>query len=159
MDKECLFCKFAKEKDYVWENETFYFRFDEFPVCSGHGLIIPKEHIVSLFDLTQEQFIDLRNAIHNAKKIIESYDLKSLYEKIISKNISTKSVEFCQDCLDSKFLSKIPNAYTIGNNEGIAAGRTIHHLHIQVIPRYKGDVKDFIGGIRHIIPGKGNYRD
>ncbi len=50
-----------------------------------------------------------------------------------------------------------PDAFNIGINEGVAAGRTIHHLHVHLIPRYKGDVKNPIGGVRHVIPGKGFY--
>lgn len=50
-----------------------------------------------------------------------------------------------------------PEAFNIGVNDGEAAGRTVHHLHIHLIPRYKGDVEKPRGGIRHIIPGKGNY--
>jgi len=50
-----------------------------------------------------------------------------------------------------------PDGFNIGINDGEAAGRTIHHLHIHLIPRYKGDVDNPRGGVRHIIPGKGNY--
>jgi diadenosine tetraphosphate (Ap4A) HIT family hydrolase len=50
-----------------------------------------------------------------------------------------------------------PDGYNIGINDGEAAGRTIHHLHIHIIPRYKGDIKNPRGGVRHIIPGKGFY--
>jgi len=46
--------------------------------------------------------------------------------------------------------------FNIGINEGKLAGRTIHHLHIHVIPRYKNDVEDPTGGIRNILP-EGNY--
>ena len=50
-----------------------------------------------------------------------------------------------------------PDGYNIGINEKEAAGRTIHHLHIHLIPRYKNDVLNPRGGIRNIIPEKGNY--
>jgi|SRR5882757_6531261 len=45
-----------------------------------------------------------------------------------------------------------PDGYTIGINEGKAAGRTIDHLHIHLIPRRFGDVKDPRGGIRRAVP-------
>jgi len=45
-----------------------------------------------------------------------------------------------------------PHGYTIGINEGRAAGRSIDHLHIHVIPRRFGDVEDPAGGIRQILP-------
>lgn len=46
-----------------------------------------------------------------------------------------------------------PDGYTIGVNEGAAAGRTIDHLHIHLIPRRHGDVPDPRGGVRHVLPG------
>jgi len=45
-----------------------------------------------------------------------------------------------------------PEGYTIGVNEGRAAGRSVDHLHIHLIPRYYGDVDDPRGGIRQVLP-------
>ncbi|MEH0826780.1 MULTISPECIES: HIT family protein [unclassified Micromonospora] len=45
-----------------------------------------------------------------------------------------------------------PEGWTIGVNEGRAAGRSVDHLHIHVIPRRFGDVEDPAGGIRQILP-------
>lgn len=42
-----------------------------------------------------------------------------------------------------------PDGYNIGINCGEAAGQTIFHLHIHIIPRYKGDVENPRGGIRN----------
>ncbi|MCC5952689.1 MAG: HIT domain-containing protein, partial [Acidimicrobiia bacterium] len=50
-----------------------------------------------------------------------------------------------------------PSGYNVGFNSGIAAGQTVDHLHVHVIPRYAGDVADPTGGVRHVIPGRGNY--
>ena len=50
-----------------------------------------------------------------------------------------------------------PDGYNVGFNAGAAAGQTVFHLHVHVIPRYAGDVADARGGIRHVIPGKANY--
>ncbi|MBR9702608.1 HIT family protein [Candidatus Woesearchaeota archaeon] len=63
-----------------------------------------------------------------------------------------------EDALESKFLKKKPQGYNIGINEGTVAGQTIMHLHIHMIPRYKGDVENPVGGVRNIFPGKGNYK-
>ena len=46
-----------------------------------------------------------------------------------------------------------PDGYNIGANAGAAAGQTIEHAHIHVIPRYRGDVEDPRGGIRRVLLG------
>ena len=58
-----------------------------------------------------------------------------------------------------EFLQKEynPDGFNLGVNCGETAGQTVFHAHIHVIPRYKGDVPNPRGGIRHVIPGKGNY--
>ena len=50
-----------------------------------------------------------------------------------------------------------PDGFNIGLNDGVAAGQTVMHAHIHVIPRYSGDVPDPRGGVRWVIPGKANY--
>jgi superfamily II DNA or RNA helicase/diadenosine tetraphosphate (Ap4A) HIT family hydrolase len=50
-----------------------------------------------------------------------------------------------------------PDGYNLGVNVGEAAGQTVVHLHLHVIPRYLGDVPDPRGGVRHVIPHKANY--
>ncbi|MEA1876977.1 MAG: HIT family protein [Bacteroidota bacterium] len=50
-----------------------------------------------------------------------------------------------------------PDGYNIGINDGAAAGQTVQHLHIHIIPRYKGDSPDPRGGIRWVIPEKVKY--
>lgn len=52
-----------------------------------------------------------------------------------------------------------PDSYNIGINEGEEAGQTIPHLHIHIIPRYKGDVANPRGGVRWVIPAKANYSE
>ncbi len=51
------------------------------------------------------------------------------------------------------------DAFNIGINAGPAAGQTVAHAHIHVIPRFKGDVDDPRGGIRGLIPGRTRYWD
>ncbi|OGY87626.1 MAG: hypothetical protein A2233_01605 [Candidatus Kerfeldbacteria bacterium RIFOXYA2_FULL_38_24] len=80
-----------------------------------------------------ESFFDL-----SEKEVLQMYDVLRETKKII-------------------FEKYNPDACNVGVNEGRAAGRTIHHLHIHIIPRYEGDVENPRGGILNIIPGKGDY--
>jgi diadenosine tetraphosphate (Ap4A) HIT family hydrolase len=50
-----------------------------------------------------------------------------------------------------------PAGYNIGINDGTAAGQTVPHLHIHLIPRYSGDQDDPRGGVRWVIPDKAAY--
>jgi len=52
-----------------------------------------------------------------------------------------------------------PDGFNVGINIGDAAGQTVFHLHVHVIPRHEGDVADPRGGVRGVIPGKANYGD
>ena len=51
----------------------------------------------------------------------------------------------------------MPAGFNVGINDGAAAGQTIPHLHIHLIPRYEGDQEDPRGGVRWVIPEKANY--
>ena len=50
-----------------------------------------------------------------------------------------------------------PDGFNIGVNEGPAAGQTIGHAHVHIIPRRTGDVADPRGGVRWVIPDKAKY--
>lgn len=50
-----------------------------------------------------------------------------------------------------------PDAFNIGVNDGAAAGQTVPHAHVHLIPRYAGDTPDARGGIRWVMPHKARY--
>jgi diadenosine tetraphosphate (Ap4A) HIT family hydrolase len=50
------------------------------------------------------------------------------------------------------------DAYNIGQNIGEAAGQTVMWPHVHLIPRREGDMEDPRGGVRHVIPERGNYK-
>ena len=113
----------------------------------------------------------------NKKKIIENENAFAIYDGFpISKGhvlvIPKRVVAEIFDLNDEEYSScfnlvkdvkKIleeefkPDGFNIGINNGEKAGQTIFHAHIHIIPRYSGDVDNPRGGIRHVIPGKGDY--
>jgi diadenosine tetraphosphate (Ap4A) HIT family hydrolase len=64
-------------------------------------------------------------------------------------------VRVAKSYLDEEYS---PDGYNIGINDGSVAGQTIMHLHIHLIPRYSGDMKNPRGGVRGVIPGKQQYQ-
>ena len=50
-----------------------------------------------------------------------------------------------------------PDGFNIGVNVGEAVGQSVFHVHMHLIPRYKGDVENPKGGVRGVIPSKQNY--
>ena len=63
-------------------------------------------------------------------------------------------IDTMKTILDAKFQ---PAGYNIGVNIGAAAGQTIMHVHIHLIPRYHGDMERPTGGVRGVIPKKQSY--
>lgn len=126
--KSCPFCQLTSGVNntvILFENETGFVVLDGFPITQGHSLIIPKQHISSFFEITQQQRQDLFALVDLAKT-----DLDKQYQ---------------------------PASYNIGINDGEAAGQTIPHLHIHLIPRYVEADKDPRGGVRWLVPEKADY--
>ncbi len=63
-------------------------------------------------------------------------------------------LDLAKKAADAEFNA---GGYNIGINDGPAAGQTVPHLHIHLIPRFKGDMPDPRGGVRWIIPDKADY--
>jgi diadenosine tetraphosphate (Ap4A) HIT family hydrolase len=73
---------------------------------------------------------------------------------IHERNELTELIHKAKDLIEIDYY---PDGYNIGMNCGEVAGQSVMHFHCHVIPRYKGDMKNPRGGVRHCIEGKGNY--
>lgn len=65
-----------------------------------------------------------------------------------------KAIDMAKELIGKEYK---PEGYNIGMNCGEVAGQTVMHFHCHLIPRYKGDMDDPRGGIRHCVAGKGYY--
>lgn len=120
----CPFCALPSERIVGANDHALWIR-DGFPISPGHSLVIPKRHIRSFFETTEEERQSLLLLLDEAKQ-----------------------------AADTEFN---PDGYNIGINDGPAAGQTVPHLHIHLIPRYTGDLEDPRGGVRWVIPEKADY--
>ena len=115
------------ESEWHCANALCFAIFDSFPVSRGHVLVITRRVVPTFFDCAQPEQAALMELVGEVKRLLDQQ-------------------------LDPK-----PDGYNVGFNAGTAAGQTVPHVHVHVIPRYAGDMADPRGGVRHVIPEKGNY--
>ena len=160
-EQNCYFCKVSSgEADpFIFENRSFVGIFDVNPVNPGHALVIPRRHLASIFNLNKTEQTDYFDAIKGVKSVIEKTDMIDLYQSMLKRScLQDRPKDHIKTVLRLPFLANKPNAYTIGNNDGREAGRSIDHLHVILLPRYKGDVENPSGGIRNVIPSRASYQ-
>ena len=122
--QSCPFCSMDISRVLI-SNQFAIAAADAFPVSVGHTLIIPKRHISSIFDATEQELVHIFKLVTQTRVLLnDQYKHQGL---------------------------------NIGINDGVAAGQTVMHLHIHLIPRYKGDQGDPRGGVRWIFPDKAKY--
>ncbi len=124
MSVRCPFCT-IEESQIVTQNAVAIAFRDAFPVAEGHTLVIPREHVTSIFDLSESDQAG-------------QWQLVAQVRSDLAEQLS-------------------PAGFNIGINDGEAAGQTVPHAHIHIIPRYHDDVPDPRGGVRWIIPEKAVY--
>jgi len=124
----CAFCSLPDARIWLQNPAALAFR-DGYPVSVGHTLVIPRRHVLSIFECAPEELMQLWTLVEEVRATL----LRELP------------------------TSLQPDGFTIGVNDGLAAGQTILHGHIHVIPRRVGDVIDPRGGIRWVIPDKADY--
>ncbi len=117
-------------------------------------LIIPRENYVletpSFFVLRDRYPVSPGHSLIITKKLRRDYFELTEEEQI-------ELVKVINQVKENILKEYAPDGYNIGMNCGAAAGQTVFHFHCHVIPRYKGDMEDPRGGVRHCIRGKGYY--
>lgn len=87
--------------------------------------------------------------------IIPKHHVGSFFEVSTEERMSMLALlDLAKAAVDGQYG---PDAYNIGINDGAAAGQTVPHLHLHLIPRYSADVADARGGVRWVIPDKADY--
>ena len=68
---DCKFCEIIKNKEFLIENDLAVAFYDSYPVSVGHALIIPKRHVETYFDLSEEEIKAMLSLSKEMKKIID----------------------------------------------------------------------------------------
>ena len=87
--------------------------------------------------------------------IIPKRHIASFFE--VTKEEQTAILDLLAELRESLKKQHNPDGFNVGINDGTAAGQTVMHLHIHLIPRYAGDMPDPRGGVRWIFPDKAAY--
>ena len=115
---------------------------------------IPEDRVL----FRSEHFFIIRDSfpVSPGHLLIISSDLKLDYFELSNEEKAAlpKAIEQAKSLIE---LEHQPDGFNIGMNCGETAGQTVMHFHCHVIPRFKGDVDDPRGGVRHSRPGFGYY--
>ncbi len=130
----CRFCN-PDEAMIILANDHAIAIPDGFPVTPCHTLIITRRHVSSFFETTREEQAALFDLLAEIRQLL--LPPHPLFDKMAQ--------------------GTAPDGFNIGINDGKAAGQTVGHLHIHLIPRYIGDTEDPRGGVRWIMPVKAPY--
>lgn len=84
------------------------------------------------------------------KRHVADFFLTSNTEKVALLSLLDEAKHY----LDGKHA---PAGYNVGINVGEVAGQTISHVHVHLIPRYRGDMENPRGGVRGVIPSRQSY--
>jgi len=105
-----------------------------------------------------------------AYAIRDKYEITDMHTLVIPKrhaedyfSLSRPEINACNELIaklkgEIESSDKTVQGFNIGSNNGEVAGQTIFHCHMHVIPRRDNDVINATGGVRNIIPGKGDYK-
>lgn len=117
------------------------------PFCSEPKIVIENELALASFDSYP---VSAGHCLVTPRRHVAEYFQATAAEKAAIWAL----VDELKPIIDRQFS---PDGYNIGVNVGAAAGQSIPHLHIHVIPRYAGDVENPQGGVRGVIPHKQKY--
>ncbi|MEM0201331.1 MAG: HIT family protein [Candidatus Micrarchaeaceae archaeon] len=118
--KEDVFCTNKIYDGVFFESKYFIVVYDTSPVVKGHSLVIPKRHLISFIDLTENEIEDFL------------FLLKTVVPKLI------------------KLYGDLPTSYNLITQVGPFSGMSIQHLHTHILPRKSIESKDVNSVYRNI---------
>jgi diadenosine tetraphosphate (Ap4A) HIT family hydrolase len=136
-------------RSYDLLERCYAFGLSTCPFCSlpRERLWIETEHAVAIPD--EYPVSEGHTLVVPTRHVISIYELTVTEQNVIWELVSEVRQRLLTDLK--------PDGFNIGLNDGLAAGQTVMHAHVHVIPRWSGDVPDPRGGIRWVIADKAAY--
>ena len=119
---DCIFCKIANKEipsHVIAESESAVAILDIHPLAPGHTMVMPKKHWETMLDVPDEEMGGLFQLVKRVTGTLK----KTLFDGP-APHLPTEEGGA---------------GFTLGINHGTNAGQAVPHLHIHIIPRYKGD--------------------
>lgn len=117
------------------------------PFCTPEEIILSNDLAIAIYDRYP---VNAGHMLIIPRRHVEEYWASTPEERQALGDL----VEDCKKHIDKLFR---PDGYNIGINCGEAAGQTVMHLHVHLIPRYTGDIDNPRGGVRGVIPSRRIY--
>jgi diadenosine tetraphosphate (Ap4A) HIT family hydrolase len=121
-NEKCPFCSISHHREIIIENASCMAFYDGFPVSPGHALIIPKRHVASYFDLTDDERKDMNDALLCLKNNIdERYHPDGYNIGVNVGEYAGQSVFHCHMHLIPRYKGDVPNPK--GGVRGVIPGK------------------------------------
>ncbi len=117
------------------------------PFCEMKDYLFENEDAFAIFD---KYPVNKGHVLIIPKRHVSDYFETTDAERVAIENL----LFICRDHLIKNFS---PDGFNVGMNCGGAAGQTVFHAHVHLIPRNAGDMDDPRGGVRGVIPNKQKY--
>ena len=148
----CIFCEeMSITERQLFSTERFVARWDMRPSTPGHVLVVPRRHVQFVEDLQPNEVSEIMSVTQKAIEKICKTDLVEVYEQFAETIDDFEKAFFIAGLERLNAHHGAPDGFTIGINDGPAAGQTIPHLHVHVMPRWTGDVDHPRGGVRQVM--------
>lgn len=124
-------CKLPAERSAEGNDSSFLIR-DGFPLSRVHSWVMPRRHVAS--------FSQISRAEHHS------------FQTLLAGSGKPRAPN--RERLQQEYS---PDGFSVGINDGRAAGPTMMHVRMHSIPRCLVDVPDPVGGIRWVLPAAADY--
>ncbi len=153
MVEQCFFCdEYRQGANMFAENELWRARWELYPATPGHVEVLPKRHVQLVEQLTEDELTSMMWFARYVMDQVRQIDFVGLYTELLPMSTKENQPALSSALLAAKYYDRPPEGFNFGINDGPAAGQSVHHLHLHLMPRWQGDVANPRGGVRNLFP-------